>query len=132
MLALSKVENMIKLITVSGNSGAGKTEIGKRLADRLSPAKFLSFDDYDDKVIFPKNYPVSMPEEYDVSELFGFIEKEKEDSSEIIVFDYPFGRANKTMNSIIDFAVFLHVPLDVSMARRTRREWNSKNTSDCE
>ena len=121
---------MSKLITISGNSGSGKTEIGNRLANHIPHAKFISFDDCDDKVVFPKNYPASMPEEYDVSKLFRYIKEIKEESTEIIIFDYPFGCSNKTMNSIIDFAIYLNVPLDVSMARRTRRELICNSSSD--
>ena len=119
---------MNKIITIYGTTGAGKTEIGNKLAERIQSTKFISFDDYDGKVVFPKNYPASMPEEYDISELFNFIKDQKKEST--IIFDYPFGRANRTMNQIIDFAVFLNVPLDISMARRIKREFMYNSSAD--
>jgi uridine kinase len=117
------------LITISGHSGSGKTEIGKALTRRIPLARFISFDDHEDKVVFPASYPAAMPEEYGLSKLLKFLKKAKTTASGPIVFDYPFGRAHMAMSGIIDFAVFLRVPIDISMARRTRRELNSGKPS---
>ncbi len=122
---------MTKIITISGNSGSGKTEIGKLLTKRLNNSKFISFDENDDKAIFPESYPTAMPDEYDLSKLSVFLKKEKNDSVNYIIFDYPFGRANAEISRLIDISFFLQVPIDVSMARMTRRELKKGNLSEC-
>jgi len=118
------------LISISGSSGAGKTEIGRTLANRIPNGTFVSFDDHEDRVHFPDSYPASMPGEYDLADLAQYMADEKKSCSYPIFFDYPFGRANGTMSEIIDSAVFLRVPLDVSMARRTRRELCSRKPTE--
>lgn len=120
------------LISISGPSGAGKTTIAKFLADSIPLSKLILFDEHEDKVVFPKSYPRAMPEEYELSLLSEFIKGEKKASPGLIVFDYPFGRMNQKLNTLIDIAVFLKVPLDVSMARRTRRELKTNNPSEYE
>lgn len=49
-----------------------------------------------------------------MSMLSEFIRTEKKETPELLVFDYPFGRRNKTLNPLIDIAVFLNV--DVKQA----------------
>jgi len=121
---------MCKLISISGASGAGKTTIAQLLADNIPLSKLVLFDEHEDKVVFPKSYPRAMPEEYELSLLTEFIKAEKRVTTELIVFDYPFGRMNKTLNPTIDIAIFLNVPLDVSMARRIRRELKTDRQLD--
>jgi uridine kinase len=131
-LSVRIAKNMCKLISISGTSGAGKTTIAKHLADSIPFSKLVLFDDHDDKVVFPKSYPKAMPDEFELSMLSEFIRTEKKGTPDLIVFDYPFGRMNKTLNPLIDVAVFLNVPLDVSMARRVRRELKTNKPSDYE
>ena len=126
------LKNMCKLISISGSSGTGKTTIAQLLVDRIPLSKLVLFDEHEDKVVFPKSYPRAMPEEYELSMLSEFTRTEKKETSELIVFEYPFGRMNKTLDPLIDIAVFLNVPLDVSMARRTRRELKTNKPSEYE
>jgi len=111
-----------KLITISACAGGGKTAITKALSKKVNPTSVYYFDEIDEKVIFPNNYPHAEADEYNLDQIITMIEKDKLNSHGLILFDFPFGRCHTKMNSLIDFAIFIDVPLDIAMSRRILRD----------
>ncbi len=111
-----------KLITITACAGGGKTEVSKALAKQLNTTSIFHFDEIDEKVVFPKNWPHAEPNEYNLDQVYPIFAKEKLNSAGFIIFDYPFGKCHSKMNSLIDFAIYIDVPLDIAMCRRLLRD----------
>jgi|TARA_B100000315_G_C14321862_1_gene471138 uridine kinase len=111
-----------KLITITSYAGGGKTEVTKALAKQLNSTSVYHFDEIDEKVVFPKNFPNAEANEYNLDQIFQIIKKDKLNSTGFIIFDYPFGKYHSKMNSLIDFAIYIDVPLDIAMCRRLLRD----------
>lgn len=111
-----------KLITITAYAGGGKTEVTKALAKQLSSTSVYHFDEMVEKVVFPKNYPNAEANDYNLDRIFQIIKKAKFNSAGLIIFDYPFGKWHAKMNSLIDFAIYIDVPLDIAMSRRVLRD----------
>ncbi len=111
-----------RLITISAFGGGGKTDVSKALAKSLNINLVFHFDELEEKIIFPTTYPHANANEYNLDLLIELIKEVKDSSSSLIIFDYPFGKCHTKMNNLIDYAVFIDVPLDITMSRRLLRD----------
>jgi uridine kinase len=115
------------IISISGNSGGGKTTITKELSNQLNNSKALYFDNYE-YIKQPDNICEwvengSDPSEWDLSLLVNDIKNIiKNDNVDYIILDYPFGRQTYPIKDFIDMTVFIETPLDISLARRIIRD----------
>lgn len=123
------------IISISGNSGSGKTTITRELCNQLNNAKALYFDDYEyDKQ--PDNICTwvengSDPNEWDLSLLINNIKNIiRSENADYIILDYPFGRQNYPVKDFIDMTVFIQTPLDISLARRIIRDYNEATVDE--
>jgi uridine kinase len=127
------------VVAVSGTSGGGKTTLVDKAAELLKNSVRLHFDDYvvvdndpavirawldaganpdefktprlpDDLRTLISGEPVVLPDGGGIIEPAGFI-----------LLEEPFGRARGELAALIDFAVHLHVPADIALARRIVR-----------
>lgn len=116
------------IISISANSGGGKTTITGELCNRLSNARALYFDNYEFKKC-PDNLcdweeNGSDPSEWDLTLLVDDIVKIIEgENAEYIILDYPFGRQDYPVKDFIDMTVFIDTPLDIALARRIMRDF---------
>jgi uridine kinase len=127
IFGLRKYLRVEMLITVSAYGGGGKTTVAKTLAKRLDTPYFLKFDDFESIVSEPQDYSKWIKEgaSYDAWDL----DKLKIEISRIkimsqarhVIFDYPFGYAHSGFKELIDYAIYIDVPLDIAMARRFLR-----------
>ena len=110
-----------KLITVSSISGGGKTAVTKVLSLRIENSITKHFDELDHLVDFPKNYPHSDISEFNLRELQNYFQ-DLDDLTDIIIFDYPFGKVHKAFKSRIDLAIFIDTSEVVALERRVDRD----------
>ena len=131
---------MITVIGISAVSGGGKTAVTRRLAEVLSDAATLHFDDYDDTNLHPGDHRSWFADgaDYDAYENPVFVrhlQALKADGSirypiggatvgpaRYVVADAPMGRAHTDSGRFIDLMVFIDTPLDIAMARRILRD----------
>lgn len=123
------------IISISANSGGGKTTITRELCNQLSNAKALYFDNYeynkqpDNICEWVENG--SDPSEWDLSllvnDIMTIIESENAD---YIILDYPFGRQNYPIKDFIDMTVFIETSLDISLARRIIRDYKEATVDE--
>ena len=133
---------------IAGASGAGKTTLIREHVSQVPNAAAVHFDNYEAFT----NGPDSMEQwladgvNYDAwssDRLESDLRKLKEGGSirhpksgaeqgpvSKILFDAPFGYANRRLGASIDFTVFLDVPLDIAMARRLIRDTDNSEKTD--
>lgn len=109
------------LITISSISGGGKTTVSKALAEKLKNCKLLHFDEVDNLVVFPENFPNANVSEFDLTLLKNYFEK-KFKPEDLVIFDFPFGRAHSDFNKKIDLALYLDLPEETALQRRAKRD----------
>lgn len=126
------------VISISGVSGGGKITLVNELREHLPSCQCLYFDDYDFEDS-PQDYIkwVDDGADYDLwnlqdfkSDLVSLIDS----GCHMILLDYPFAYKNSAIAPYIDYAVFVHTPLDVAMARRVLRDIRTQglNSADIE
>lgn len=134
---------MVKIIGISGISGAGKSVLTQALGKELG-ATILFWDEYDEISQAPKDYIKWYNESRDYSEwkydALANVIKRLKSGKEIacpvtkrqliptnyIVFDAPLGRKHIETGQYIDYSIFLDTPLDVALARRILRDFRDK------
>lgn len=123
------------IISISANSGGGKTTVTRELSNKLSKAKALYFDNYE-YVKQPDNIYEwvengSNPNEWDLSSLVNDIMNIiKNECVDYIILDYPFGRQNYPVKDFIDMTVYIDTPLDISLARRIIRDYKESTVDE--
>lgn len=124
--------NNIKVVAVSGVSGAGKTTIVKQLANEFD-CPFLLFDDHTDKSTYPQDMKhwlknganvslITTPKL--VSSLESLITK---NSSRFVFIEEPFGKERDSMSALIDYVVLLDQPMELCLARLIKRHIEQPN-----
>lgn len=114
------------VIAFAAVSGGGKTTITTTLCKKVSYGQALYFDDYDFQIApedigewgkRPGRY-----EEWDLKPLEVDLRKLiNRKACKWIFLDYPFAYLHPEICPLIDFAVFIDVPLDIALARRLIR-----------
>ena len=122
-----------KVIAINAISGGGKTTITRELVKCYSNAEALYFDDRDyDLESEISDIGKWMSEGADANafhlELFAEVrEKILQLSPDYLFLDYPFGYRHELIKSYIDISFFIHVPLDLALARRLLRDYSNQN-----
>ncbi|WP_058443175.1 uridine kinase [Legionella brunensis] len=134
------------IVGISGASGAGKTTLTAALAQALE-ATSLSWDEFDKLGTGPEDYV-----EWDVrgrnyaewsyatlAKTLQMLKANKTvahpvsgvllHATKYIVFDAPLGRLHQQTGAYIDICIHIEVPLDVSLARRIIRDFESADCS---
>ncbi len=128
------------MIAVSGASGAGKTTLVNALAER-GPGTILFYDDY---YRAEGAWTCDLPEWIAggcdpsafiriprlVEDLRSLREGRsvvspagrRSEAASLIVLEEPWGRQRAEIAPLIDYAIHLHLPLDVALARKLLRE----------
>ncbi len=130
------------IIGISGISGAGKSSLIKRLAEPLQ-ATTIFWDDYDEISQAPQDYVEWFYSSKDYAawvypELVDALHKLKKGETitcpatsrkltptKYILFDAPLGYCHKATGKYVDFLICLDTPLDIALARRLIRDYQS-------
>lgn len=125
------MNNKSYVISVSAVSGGGKTAVTNELIKLLDDAAVLSFDGYDGDLL-GRDYcewseDGANANEWHLEPLVNDIIKRISENHKYIIIDYPFGCSHEKVNKFIDFAVFIDVPHDISLARRIIRDYCRRN-----
>jgi uridine kinase len=127
------------VIAIAGTSGAGKSTLIERLVARLGNANALSLDDYQDTSIYP---PVGKwleggadPNQFEtpvfIADVFALMEGrsilhpitgEVVQPTRYLLLEEHFGRARACMRGVIDFLIYIEIPLEIAHARKILRK----------
>jgi uridine kinase len=127
------------VIAIAGTSGAGKSTLIKSLLSRLGNANALSFDDYRAASTYP---PVrewleggADPNQFEAPQFSADVLALKQGRSIIhpltqkelkpvhyLILEEHFGRARDAMRELIDFVVYIDIPLEIAHARKLLRK----------
>lgn len=127
------------VIAIAGTSGAGKSTLIERLVVRLGNANALSLDDYQDTSIYP---PVGEwleggadPNQFEtpkfVADVFALrdgrsilhpVTGEVVQPARYLVLEDHFGRGRDSMRELIDFLIYIEIPLEIAHARKILRK----------
>jgi len=127
------------VVAIAGVSGAGKTTLVRRVAELLGDAAALHFDDYRPVANYP-HYPAEMPQwieagrdldAWEIPQLLDDLKalrggqaitlpdhKDEVRPARFIVLEEPAGRERTGMGDVIDFVVWLDLPLEIALARK--------------
>ncbi|HEV8051451.1 MAG TPA: GNAT family N-acetyltransferase [Parachlamydiaceae bacterium] len=132
-----------RIIGISGISGAGKTTLIKRLAEILQSTTIF-WDDYDEISSGPQDYVEWFYSSKDYNDwiypkLVDTLHQLKNGETiacpatkrnlaptKYILFDAPLGYCHQGTGKYIDFLICLDTPLDIALARRSIRDYQSK------
>lgn len=132
------------IIGISGVSGSGKTTLTKKLSEELN-ATSLYWDEFDEISRSPDDYVEWYKagcdyKEFDYSKLSEILRELKNGSTvkhpvwgknlqptQFIIFDAPNGRLHAQTGKYIDYCIHIEAPLDISLIRRTIRDFNDSN-----
>lgn len=138
---------MVKIIGISGVSGAGKSVLTKALGNNLN-ATIVFWDDFDEISKGPENYIEWYKTSKDYSEwkydalsevlrqlklgnkIICPATKKELIPTDYIVFDAPLGRKHIATGQYIDYSIFLNTPLDIALARRILHDFREKSNSN--
>lgn len=122
------------VISVNSVSGGGKTALSLALHEALPNSVLFRFDEFDESNVYPDDfYNWSQRggdvEEFDCPGMHAAVVAEVQRGiAKQIVLDFPFGRGHTRFRDLIDLAVFVDTPLDVAMARRILRDYDSDSS----
>ena len=127
------------VIGICSPSGGGKTTLVKKLADQIEESVIICFDDYGDPFWDIANFDDWIKDgahlnEINTPQLAVDLKNLKNGKSivspkdhnviepkNIILFDTLVGRSHVDTGSIIDYLVYIDVPLELALARRLTR-----------
>jgi len=127
------------VIAIAGTSGAGKSTLIESLLSRLRNANALSFDDYRASSTYP---PVrewleggADPNHFDAplfsadvlalkqgKSILHPVTRQTIEPAHYLILEEHFGRARTAMCQLIDFLVYLELPLEIAHARKLLRK----------
>ena len=127
------------VVAIAGTSGAGKSTLIERLIARLGNANALSLDDYQDTSIYP---PVGKwleggadPNQFEtptfIADVLALMEGrsilhpitgEVVQPARYLLLEEHFGRARDCMRGLIDFLIYIEIPLEIAHARKILRK----------
>jgi uridine kinase len=142
LVSLSKESHWIMstfVIALAGTSGAGKSTLMERLAARLGNANLLGLDDYEDSSVYP---PVrewlargADPNQFQTPQfmtdalalkggrsIIHPVTKAVVNPARYLLLEEPFGRARAPMHELIDFLIYIEIPLEIAHARKLLRK----------
>lgn len=135
---------MVKIIGISGISGAGSTTITKALGKALH-ATTLFWDDFDADSLSPDDYVEWFKKSGDYAAWFypaleNALKELKEGrrikhpaiqeelvATPLIIFDGPLGRKHVATSCLVDYFIHLDTSMDVALARRLIRNYTSNS-----
>jgi uridine kinase len=127
------------VIAIAGHSGAGKSTVIENLVNRLGNADSLSLDDYESSSIYPSTLkwieegadPDAFQSTQFVTDITTLkngkqivhpVTGKKVNAESFLIIEEPFGRERSALHDLIDFVVYLDVPLDIAYARKLTRK----------
>lgn len=131
------------VVAISGTSGAGKTSLVQKVTEQLDDAISLHFDDYEAVSKYPTDFAQWVsegadPNKWETPQLLTDLSALRRGNSVIspvsgeilqpaqfIIVEEPFGRERAGIDSLVDLAVCIDLPLEIALARRLLRdaEW---------
>jgi len=127
------------VIAMAGTSGAGKSTLIERLVERLGNANSLRLDDYEDSSIYPPvaewleggadpnrfQSPRFMADALALKQgepIIHPVTGEVVQPASYLLLEEPFGRARDAMRGLIDFLIYIDLPLEIAHARKLLRK----------
>ena len=124
---------------MAGTSGAGKSTLIERLVERLGNANSLRLDDYEDSSIYPPvaewleggadpnrfQSPRFMADALALKQgepIIHPVTGEVVQPASYLLLEEPFGRARDAMRGLIDFLIYIDLPLEIAHARKLLRK----------
>lgn len=142
------------VVGISAPSGGGKTALVQHLAQAVTQAVALSFDEYDEVTEGANLHPENLQQwlrdgaDYNAWQMPGLIRdlaKLKQGQpirspiagawltpQPLIFLDAPFGYANAQLRPYLDYVVYVDTPLDIAMARRIERDYSQQAQPNAE
>lgn len=118
---------MSVIVAVSGPTGAGKSALAQALLAELGDAQAIYMDDYERMTREPLGQVARWAErgadfdELEVPRLAEELWRLKNGSAaRYVVFETQFGRAHRATGALIDFSIWIDVPLEVALARKVK------------
>jgi uridine kinase len=127
------------VIAMAGTSGAGKSTLIARLVERLGNANALGLDDYQDSSTYPPvaewleggadpnqfQSPRFMADALALKQgepIIHPVTGEVVQPASYLLLEEPFGRARDAMRGLIDFLIYIDLPLEIAHARKLLRK----------
>jgi len=127
------------VVVISGVPGSGKSTLVRSVAEALGEAVTLHFDDYGGTSIYPDDLKEWIrsgadPHDWRTPQLVQDLQSLRSgvaithpfsgvciEPKPVIVIEEPFGRARQEMNTSVNFAAHIALPLDLALIRLLRR-----------
>ncbi len=116
------------VVSISGPSGSGKSSLVKAVVKLLPNACSLHFDDYKETTKFPDDLTKWVsegcnPNEFVTAKMIEDLQVMRNQKVEDgwVIVEEPFGRGRIAMNGLIDFVVYIDIPLEIAFARTIKR-----------